>query len=233
MLQPLTMTQIADVVGVHETTVSRAIANKYIRTPHGVFEFKYFFTPGYQNDNGASVSNTSVKEMIADLVAGEDKGAPFSDQELVTQAPGKGHQHRAPHGRQVPRGAGDSPEQPAARLQVGARARPGGAAREARAASAASIHAANADHGRIVAGVARAPPRGSATPAACAPPPRSRRAARGCSPRRPKARRFGIAAGQGLGALRPGSARRPPTGSWRRGPAARRAPAASGIACTR
>jgi RNA polymerase sigma-54 factor len=89
-LRPLTMTQIADVVGVHETTVSRAIANKYVRTPHGVFEFKYFFTPGYQNDNGASVSNTSVKEMIADLVAEEDKGSPLSDQELVTKLQEKG-----------------------------------------------------------------------------------------------------------------------------------------------
>jgi RNA polymerase sigma-54 factor len=84
------MTQIADVVGVHETTVSRAIANKYVRTPHGVFEFKYFFTPGYQNDSGASVSNTSVKEMIADLVAAEDKAGPFSDQELVTKLQEKG-----------------------------------------------------------------------------------------------------------------------------------------------
>jgi len=89
-LKPLTMTQIADVVGVHETTVSRAIANKYIRTPHGVFEFKYFFTPGYQNDSGASVSNTSVKEMIADQVALEDKGAPLSDQELVAKLQEKG-----------------------------------------------------------------------------------------------------------------------------------------------
>jgi RNA polymerase sigma-54 factor len=89
-LKPLTMTQIAEVVGVHETTVSRAIANKYIRTPHGVFEFKYFFTPGYQNDNGASVSNTSVKEMIADMVAAEDKASPFSDQELVAKLQEKG-----------------------------------------------------------------------------------------------------------------------------------------------
>jgi RNA polymerase sigma-54 factor len=89
-LRPLTMTQIADVVGVHETTVSRAIANKYVRTPHGVFEFKYFFTPGYQNDSGASVSNTSVKEMIAELVTGEDKAAPHSDQELVSKLQVKG-----------------------------------------------------------------------------------------------------------------------------------------------
>ena len=89
-LKPLTMTQIADVVGVHETTVSRAIANKYIRTPHGVFEFKYFFTPGYQNDSGASVSNTTVKEMIADQIAVENKGGPLSDQELVAKLQEKG-----------------------------------------------------------------------------------------------------------------------------------------------
>jgi RNA polymerase sigma-54 factor len=89
-LKPLTMTQIANVVGVHETTVSRAIANKYIRTPHGVFDFKYFFTPGYQAESGASVSNTSVKEMISDLINMEDKSSPLSDQVLVAKLQEKG-----------------------------------------------------------------------------------------------------------------------------------------------
>jgi RNA polymerase sigma-54 factor len=89
-LRPLTMTQIADVVGVHETTVSRAIANKYIKTPHGVFDFKFFFTPGYQSDTGASVSNTSVKDMINDLIAGEDRSQPLSDQEIVVKLQEKG-----------------------------------------------------------------------------------------------------------------------------------------------
>jgi RNA polymerase sigma-54 factor len=89
-LRPLTMTQIADAVGVHETTVSRAIANKYIRTPHGVFEMKFFFTPGYENATGESVSNKSVKEMINELVALEDKSRPLSDQELVTKLQEKG-----------------------------------------------------------------------------------------------------------------------------------------------
>jgi len=89
-LQPLTMTQIAAIVGVHETTVSRAIANKYIKTPHGVFEFKYFFTPGYKAESGSSVSNTSVKEMISDMVSVEDGGTPLSDQELVGQLQSKG-----------------------------------------------------------------------------------------------------------------------------------------------
>ncbi len=89
-LRPLTMTQIADVVGVHETTVSRAIANKYVKTPHGVFDFKFFFTPGYQSDSGASVSNTSVKDMINDLIAGEDRSQPLSDQEIVVKLQEKG-----------------------------------------------------------------------------------------------------------------------------------------------
>ena len=89
-LKPLTMTQIADAVGVHETTVSRAIANKYMRTPHGVFEIKFFFTPGYQADSGAAVSNKSVKEMIADLVAIEDRSSPLSDQEIVVKLQEKG-----------------------------------------------------------------------------------------------------------------------------------------------
>jgi RNA polymerase sigma-54 factor len=90
LLKPLTMTQIADVVGVHETTVSRAIANKFIRTPHGVFDFKYFFTPGYRAESGAAVSNTSVKEMIADLINLEDKASPLSDQDLVEKLLEKG-----------------------------------------------------------------------------------------------------------------------------------------------
>ena len=90
-LKPLTMTQIADAVGVHETTVSRAIANKYIQTPHGVFDLKYFFTPGYQQAHGGdSVSNTTVKEMINDLIAGEDRAHPLSDQEIVARLEAKG-----------------------------------------------------------------------------------------------------------------------------------------------
>lgn len=89
-LKPLTMTQIADVVGVHETTVSRAIANKFIKTPHGVFDFKFFFTSGYQADSGDAVSNTSVKEMIGELINLEDKSRPLSDQEIVAKLQEKG-----------------------------------------------------------------------------------------------------------------------------------------------
>jgi len=82
-LKPMTMVQIADAVGVHETTVSRAISGKYMATPHGVFDMKYFFTPGYQTADGDSMSNTSVKGAIAELVKGEDTRNPLSDKEIV------------------------------------------------------------------------------------------------------------------------------------------------------
>ncbi len=83
-LKPMTMVQIAEAVGVHETTVSRAISGKYMATPQGVFEMKYFFTPGYQTTEGESLSNTSVKEAINDLVRHEDSRNPLSDREIVT-----------------------------------------------------------------------------------------------------------------------------------------------------
>jgi RNA polymerase sigma-54 factor len=89
-LKPMTMVQIADEVGVHETTVSRAISGKYMATPHGVFEMKYFFTPGYQTAGGESMSNTSVKGMIADLVGDEDAKNPLSDKEIVELLSKKG-----------------------------------------------------------------------------------------------------------------------------------------------
>ncbi len=82
-LKPLTMVQIADIVGVHETTVSRAISGKYIATPWGVFDLKYFFTPGYQTAGGEAMSNTSVKGTIAEMVKTEDDSSPLSDKEIV------------------------------------------------------------------------------------------------------------------------------------------------------
>src|SRR5436189_4336735 len=82
-LKPMTMGDIADAIGVHETTVSRAVSGKYMETPQGIFDMKYFFTPGYQTTTGESMSNTSVKEAILDLVKHENGNAPLSDQEIV------------------------------------------------------------------------------------------------------------------------------------------------------
>lgn len=82
-LKPLTMNQVAEIIGVHETTVSRAIANKYIDTPHGIFELKYFFTAGYRTSDGATISNRSVKDSIQQIVDSEDPAKPYSDQTIV------------------------------------------------------------------------------------------------------------------------------------------------------
>ena len=82
-LAPMTMAQVAEAVGVHETTVSRAIAGKTVATPQGVFEMKFFFTGGYRAADGASVSSTSVKDAIAALIRGEDPLKPLSDQQIV------------------------------------------------------------------------------------------------------------------------------------------------------
>ncbi len=89
-LKPLTMVQIAEVVGVHETTVSRAVSGKYMQTPQGIFEMKYFFTAGIQTASGDGLSNTSVKDMIAEIFKNEDPTKPLSDQEVVRMLKDKG-----------------------------------------------------------------------------------------------------------------------------------------------
>lgn len=89
-LRPMTMAQVADVVGVHETTVSRAVSAKYMQTPQGVFEMKFFFTAGLQTATGDGVSNTSVKDMIAEIFKNEEPTKPLSDQEVVKMLGDKG-----------------------------------------------------------------------------------------------------------------------------------------------
>ena len=81
-LRPLTMAEVALKVNVHETTVSRTVANKYMRTPVGLFEMKYFFTPGLKGKDGTTVSNKSVQDQILRLVQAEDPMEPLSDQTI-------------------------------------------------------------------------------------------------------------------------------------------------------
>lgn len=89
-LKPLIMAQVADAVGVHVTTVSRAVSGKYMETPQGLFEMRYFFTPGFQNSDGSSVSNETVKAAIREMVDGESARSPLSDQEIVDTLEGRG-----------------------------------------------------------------------------------------------------------------------------------------------
>ena len=89
-LRPMTMAEVALKVGVHETTVSRTVANKYMRTPLGLFEMKYFFTPGLRNKAGTSISNRSIQDQIKRLVEAEDLAAPLSDQAIEEKLAAQG-----------------------------------------------------------------------------------------------------------------------------------------------
>ena len=68
---------------MHETTVSRAVSGKYMQTPLGLYEMKYFFSSGIAMASGESMSNKSVKDMISEIFSKEDSGTPLSDQEVV------------------------------------------------------------------------------------------------------------------------------------------------------
>jgi len=81
-IRPLTLMEIAQEIGVHESTVGRVVANKYIMTPCGVFSLKYFFHKSLHDDFGEGVSSLRVKDKIRKLVENEDKGSPFSDIEI-------------------------------------------------------------------------------------------------------------------------------------------------------
>ncbi|MDF7801351.1 RNA polymerase factor sigma-54 [Pontiellaceae bacterium B1224] len=78
-LQPLTMNKVAAMIGVHETTVSRAIANKYIRTERGLFEMRSFFKVGYRCSDGSSVTPERVKTQLEAFILSEDALKPLTD----------------------------------------------------------------------------------------------------------------------------------------------------------
>lgn len=82
-LRPLTLKEVAEDIGMHESTVSRVTTNKYIHTPQGLFELKYFFHRGVPGTDGEAVSSLKVKDLIHKLLTVEDSGKPLSDQKIV------------------------------------------------------------------------------------------------------------------------------------------------------
>jgi RNA polymerase sigma-54 factor len=83
-LRPLNLKAVALAIGMHESTVSRVTANKYVATPRGTFELKYFFTPAIAGvDGGAAHSAEAVRHRIRAIIAGEPEGQVFSDDEIV------------------------------------------------------------------------------------------------------------------------------------------------------
>ena len=88
-LKPLTLREIADDILMHESTVSRVTHNKYMCTPQGIFELKYFFSSGLSMVDGDSCSSRSVRDMISRLVAEESSGSPYSDQQIMESLKGR------------------------------------------------------------------------------------------------------------------------------------------------
>lgn len=84
-LIPLTLKEIAEEIGVHESTVSRATTHKYVQTPRGLFELKYFFSSSLKaDDDGSAASSLSVKEWIKKIIEDEEKRKPLSDQKIAS-----------------------------------------------------------------------------------------------------------------------------------------------------
>lgn len=82
-LKPLVLREIADELGLHESTISRVTTNKYVHTPHGIFELKYFFNSGISRSDGDDMASESVRAKIRDIIASEDAKNPISDQSIA------------------------------------------------------------------------------------------------------------------------------------------------------
>ena len=89
-LKPLTLREIADMINMHESTVSRVTTSKYVQTPRGIFRLKYFFNSRIEGNTPEGVSSLSIKETIKELIEGEDAQHPLSDQEIKDILKGKG-----------------------------------------------------------------------------------------------------------------------------------------------
>ena len=91
-LKPMILKDIAEDIGMHESTISRVTNNKYVHTPRGVFELKYFFNSSVTRADGQDLASESVKRMISELVKAEDARRPLSDQKIVEILEEKGIQ---------------------------------------------------------------------------------------------------------------------------------------------
>ena len=89
-LRPLTMAEVASRIEMHETTVSRAVANKYAETPWGMWELRKFFTASIPTHSGGSMSNAGVREVLKEILAEESPASPLSDEKIVDELAARG-----------------------------------------------------------------------------------------------------------------------------------------------
>ena len=115
-IRPLTMAKVAAIVGVHDTTVSRALAEKYVQTPVGTHPMKHFFQVGYQCDDGSALTPDMVRQRIQAIIEGEDPAAPIKDEDIaeILQKDGIPVARRTVAKYRGDRGVGSSKERAAA-----------------------------------------------------------------------------------------------------------------------
>ncbi|HQP31920.1 MAG TPA: RNA polymerase sigma-54 factor, partial [Deltaproteobacteria bacterium] len=89
-LKPLVLRDVAEDVGMHESTISRVTSNKYVHTPQGTFELKYFFSSGISMSDGSFVASQSIKNEIENIIKNENSKHPLSDQAIAKILKGKG-----------------------------------------------------------------------------------------------------------------------------------------------
>jgi RNA polymerase sigma-54 factor len=82
-MEPMVLKDVADAIEMHESTVSRVTTGKYMHTPRGILEFRYFFSSRVSGDGGAEVSSTAIRARIRKLVAAEDPSEPLSDSKIT------------------------------------------------------------------------------------------------------------------------------------------------------
>ena len=115
-LKPMMIKEVAEEIGVHPSTVSRAVANKYAHTPQGVFELRYFFSESVNGPQGGNTSLLILKRRVKKLIEEEDPTRPLTDEQITRILAVAGYPGHSPHGREVP-GRHAHPQHPSAQSE--------------------------------------------------------------------------------------------------------------------
>jgi RNA polymerase sigma-54 factor len=89
-LKPMIYKDIADIIGMDISTISRVVNGKYVQSPQGIHELKYFFSEGLSTDTGEEVSNKHIRERVKEIIESENKKAPYSDEKIAQMLQAEG-----------------------------------------------------------------------------------------------------------------------------------------------
>ena len=113
-MKPMVLSDVAEAIGMHESTVSRVTTRKYMHTPRGIFELKYFFSSHVHTTSGSEASSTAIRAVLRKLIEAENPCKAPQRPQAGGNALRPGDSNRAAHRREVPRGDGNSLPRPSA-----------------------------------------------------------------------------------------------------------------------